>query len=198
MRPVRVEAFITAFNEELASLSKVHQHEREARARELAAVTRKLEGLYDAIADGLRSAGLQEKLDRLEAQKAELEQAQATDVPATSVRLHPKLAEIYRSKVARLNESLSAPDVREEAFPLIRELIDRITVTPQGPRRSDSWMFELSGDIVRMVAFGNTSDSGYDKAALQDRTACSVKVVAGARNRLNLLVFASDLPIVSR
>lgn len=38
---------------------------------------------------------------------------------------------------------------------------------------------DLEGEITHMVAFGNTAKAGYDKAALGNRTACSVKVVAG-------------------
>ena len=41
--------------------------------RERAAIKRKLEGLYDAIAEGLRSPGLKEKLLALEARVAAID-----------------------------------------------------------------------------------------------------------------------------
>jgi hypothetical protein len=59
----------------------------------------------------LRSDSLQAQLDRLEDQKkalgAELEAA-----PAPEPRFHANLAELYRQKVERLHESLSAPQDR--------------------------------------------------------------------------------------
>ena len=58
---------------------------RDAKKRELAEVARKLNGLIDAIADGLRAPGLQQRLDELEARRVQLEQDLAT-VPTTPVR----------------------------------------------------------------------------------------------------------------
>jgi len=51
---------------------------RDAKKRELAEVARKLNGLIDAIADGLRAPGLQQRLDELEARRVQLEQDLAT------------------------------------------------------------------------------------------------------------------------
>jgi hypothetical protein len=41
-------------------------------------------------------------------------------------RLHPNLAEIYRSKVAALREALADEPSRDEAFELIRSLVDKV------------------------------------------------------------------------
>jgi hypothetical protein len=48
---------------------------------ELAAVSRKPEGLVDAIADGLRAVGLQQRLDDLESRKAGLGAQLAAPAP---------------------------------------------------------------------------------------------------------------------
>jgi len=81
MAPELVEEFIAAYHEE------VNRHRREATAaragkeRELAEVTRKLDKLIEALIEGYRTAGLQQRLEELEARKAALEQELAADPP---------------------------------------------------------------------------------------------------------------------
>jgi len=53
--------------------------------------------LYDAIADGLRGAGLQSKIDAMENEKAELISVLEPAAPAT-VSLHPALADLYKKR----------------------------------------------------------------------------------------------------
>jgi site-specific DNA recombinase len=84
------------------------------------------------------------------------------------------LAEIYRAQVAELHRALEDPAIRDEALHILRGLVERIVITPAAEGVSET--IELVGAIVGMVALGNK------KAALDARTACSVKVVAGAYN----------------
>jgi DNA invertase Pin-like site-specific DNA recombinase len=97
MAPDAVEEFVAAFHEEVNRARRDETAARAGRERELAEVRRKLDGLIDAIADGLRAPGLQQKLDDLEVRKATLEQALAAEPPPT-VRLHPNLAQVYRPR----------------------------------------------------------------------------------------------------
>ena len=76
---------------------------RDAKRRELSDVTQKIKGLVDAIADGLRAPGLQQRLDELETRRVEIEQCLAAR-PTTPILLPPKLAEIYRRQVERLQQ----------------------------------------------------------------------------------------------
>jgi site-specific DNA recombinase len=100
MAPELVEEFVRAFHNEVNSRHRENDLLLEASKRELAEVTRKLNGLIDAIAEGLRTPGLQKRLEELELRRAELEQEIAsTSTPA--VRLHPNLAQAYRRKVER-------------------------------------------------------------------------------------------------
>ena len=62
---------------------------------------RKINGLIDAITEGLRTPGLQQRLEELEEHHAELEEEMAT-AAAPPVRLHPNLALLYRRKVEQL------------------------------------------------------------------------------------------------
>ena len=105
MAPELVEEFVRAVQQEINLQRREDDALRDAKKRELAEVARKLNGLIDAIADGLRAPGLQQRLDELEARRVQLEQDLAT-VPTTPVRLHPNLAQVYRHQVERLKGKL--------------------------------------------------------------------------------------------
>ena len=48
--------------------------------------------------------------------------------------IHPNLAEVYRQRVERLHEALNDPSTRDEAFELIRSLIEEIRLVPEDSR----------------------------------------------------------------
>ena len=168
MEPELVEEFICAFHEEINrqnSAQEMHAIEHQA---ELARVTKKLKGLYDAIADGLRTPGLRDQLLELEAHQSKLNKL-VESAPLPAPRLHPKLAEVYRATVADLHSALNDPAARTEATEILRGLIERITVRDD----PDGYVIELTGDIVNLL----TLPGGNIPAPFES----SVKVVAGAR-----------------
>ena len=177
MAPELVEEFVAAFHEEVNRQRRDAGAGRAGKERELAEVTRKLKGLVDALAEGYRVPGLQQRLDELEARRSALEQELAAPAPSP-VRLHPNLAQVYRRKVERLHEALADPALRDEALGLLRGLIERVVLHPAG----DGQEVEIVGEIVRMVELGRDAK----QAALDAEAACSVKVVAGARNHREL------------
>lgn len=93
MAPELVEEFIRAFHEELNRKHAADDLKRIGEEQELSRVTRKLRGLYDAIADGLRSPGLQQDLLALEHRQAELTTSIAA-APPSAPRFHRDL-QIY-------------------------------------------------------------------------------------------------------
>ncbi len=174
MQPELVKEFIAEFHRELNRLTRSRQLDRKAKAKELKEVSRKLESLIDAIADGLRTPGLKARLEALEACKRELEE-ELEHASAPTPHLHPSLAELYRRKVENLHEALAYPDTRQEALALLRGLVERIEVQAA----DKGFQIELTGEIARMVEL-SLSEGKNKKAVLDARTACSVKVVAGA------------------
>jgi len=170
MAPEMVEEFVAAYHEE------VNRHRREATAaraskeRELAEVTRKLDKLIEALIEGYRTAGLQQRLQELEARKAALEQELAAD-PPPPVRLHPNLAQVYRAKVERLHEALADPGLRDEALGILRGLIERVVLHPA----EDGLQVEIVGEIVRMVELGLDAK----QAALGEEAACRSRWLRG-------------------
>ena len=182
MQPELVEEFIREFHAEVNK----HRHDleltHEVKRRDYDAMVRRLDGLYEAIADGLRTPGLKAKLEEMEACKAKLE-AEIAAAPPSAPRLHPNLAQLYRDKVEKLHGSLNAPDTRTEAAEILRTLIESIKVQPL----DDGFEIELIGEIVNMVSLANTSDrhekAAPNGAAVPEVYRSSVKVVSGARNR---------------
>jgi site-specific DNA recombinase len=166
MEPELVEEFIRAFHEEINLQNSAQELRAVEHQAELARVTKKLKGLYDAIADGLRTPGLKDQLLRLEAHQAELNKL-VESAPPPAPRLHPKLAEFYRATVADLHAALNDLGARTEAAEILRGLIERISV------RDDlqGHMVELTGDIVKLITLpGGSVPAPFDS---------SVKVVAG-------------------
>ncbi|WP_170469988.1 hypothetical protein [Ruegeria arenilitoris] len=135
----------------------------------------KLNGFYDAIAEGIRTPGLQARLEELEAQIADLE-AKLSEPAPSPMRLHPNLSELYRSKVADLAQALSDPSIRTGALEIIRGLIERVTIQHE----RDGVQIELEGALAAMIGLAQNEQFRSSAARM---TLCSVQVVAGGRNR---------------
>ncbi len=173
MAPDLVAEFVAAFTEEWNRLLAEQGAVNATRLRELDTVRRKLAGLIDAIADGMRAPGLQQKLDELEGRRAVLE-AELARAPGTPIRLMPNLADVYRDKVAMLQEALTGAD-GTEALEAVRGLIDQVVIKPA--EAGKGLAIELIGEIAAMLrlAQGGLPSSGLDRVLFEGST----KVVAG-------------------
>ena len=177
MAPELVEEFVRAFQKEVNNRRREDDLFLEANKRELAEVRRKLNGLIDAIAEGLRAPGLQKRLEELELRRAELEQ-EIGSAPTPPVRLHPNLAQIYRRKVEQLQHALNDPEIRDEAIQVLRGLLESVVIAPA----ETGFEVEIVGEIAHMIEMG--MNEGKKKGpVLNERMARSVKVVAGARSQ---------------
>ncbi|PSC03681.1 serine recombinase, partial [Alsobacter soli] len=176
-QPEIVAEFVAAVHEELNRTRGEETAQRARLEKRQAAVDRQLEGLITAIADGLRSPGLQARLDALEAERADIV-SQLLRPPPSPVRLHPNLAELYGRKVATLQEALHVEETRAEAFEILRSLIDKVIVHA---REGGGVEIELIGEIASMVeAASPNAKSRPGKGGLDESLRRSVKVVAGA------------------
>ena len=81
-----------------------------------------------------------DRLLALEARKANLEQMAE---PESMPRLHPKLAEVYRQHVERLEEALNDSTIRPEA-----------TDAPRADERRGDVRAELYGELGAILALG--------------------------------------------
>ena len=120
---------------------------------------------------------VRDRLVELEERRLALEAKLSTTV-APAPRLHPKLADVYRQRVAVLGEALAADDAAE-ARELVRGLVDAITLVPEAGALRIEVRGEL-GAILRLAEGArNKKRPGEDAEAL----VAQIKMVAGARNR---------------
>ncbi len=90
------------------------------------------------------------------------------------------MAAIYRRKVENPHEALAEPSTRDEAFGILRGLIERVVMHPI----EKGYEIELVGEIANMVALTaelgpKSKTAALGGAAVPDQFRSSVKVVAG-------------------
>ena len=179
MAPDLVKEFVTAANEEFNRARKNEMLEREERQGRLPKIEKQIESLVEAIASGMRSASINEKLESLEAERAALLKNLGGPTPSP-IRLLPNLAEAYRKKVSDLHAAIYSQDTRDEAFQIIRTLIDKVLIHDGANKKPT---IELVGDIASMISIAlpssKTQKTARERAVLSDRDIRSVKVVAG-------------------
>lgn len=88
--------------------------------------------------------------------------------------LHPSQAELDRHKVAALHLALDHPSTRDDAFALIRSLIEAIALVPE----SAMLRIELKGELAGSLRLA--ADSKKPPRPTPERLE-QIKVVAGAR-----------------
>jgi site-specific DNA recombinase len=150
LTPELVEEFVRAFAEELATLQRDAGCRRDHLASQLAATDRRLQGVLRAIEDGAWSDTLRARLQDLERRKHEMTTAPAALEHPPPVRLHPNAAAIYAVKVAELEASLNAPEIRAEAANVLRSLIERVVLVDDAAA-PDGLRAELHGDLATIL-----------------------------------------------
>ncbi len=147
MAPEMVEEFTREFHAELNRQAREGQQQKAERQRELQAVTRKVSAMVDAIEAGAFNSSVKERLDQLERRKSELENALASASTASPVRIHPNVAKIYRKKAEQLEKLFEDETTKDEAFTIVRSLIDRVVLTPT----DEGLIAELHGDLAGIL-----------------------------------------------
>jgi site-specific DNA recombinase len=97
-----------------------------------------------------RNKALLANLDALEARREQVE-AEIAEVRPPPVELHPNVADVYRKKVQDLKTLLAETDEdnRADAYGAIRELIDKVVITPTAAyKRPD---LEIHGQMAVLL-----------------------------------------------
>ena len=90
--------------------------------------------------------------------------------PVSEPSLHPNLAEIYREKVAALHTALSDPRTNDEAFGIIRTLIDDVRLVPE----DGQLRVELRGALAGILAL--TSAPNKNIRQCHQRSCCMMNL----------------------
>ncbi len=148
MAPELVREFIRAFQEEVNRTNAEREEQFTADRQQLGSIGRKIAGIVSAIEEGDYSRALGNRLADLEKQQ-ELLEARLSEAPPSTVRLHPRLAEVYAEKVQQLEQALNDPNIRAEAADVLRSLINRIELHPKGDGQGIA--ATLHGDLAQIL-----------------------------------------------
>ena len=173
MAPEIYAAFVRGFTVEWNREQRDRTLAQEGQHDELRRVTRKIGNFVDTVGEGHVSAAVLTALKEAEARKATLEtELAAAEAPAP--RLMPKLADIYREKVAALQDALEGEDAMA-AREQIRALIDEVRLIPCPTGPSAPLTIEVRGQLATMLALG----SG-ESVSVAEQLEKQFKLVAGA------------------
>lgn len=156
LAPEIVDAAVEAYRQERARLAAQAARSARDAQRELAGLDAKINRLVEAIESSDDPRALVGRLDALEAERRRLQSI--APPPAEVVTLHPNAARRYADKVRDISAALQKGDTASlEAVALVRELIDRIIVTPGGSGEPNQ--LEVQGDLAVMVEQTGTDTS---------------------------------------
>jgi DNA invertase Pin-like site-specific DNA recombinase len=179
LAPELVREFIRAFQEEMNRANAEREQQFRAGRQQLDSIRRKVAGIVSAIEEGNYSRALGDRLADLEKQQ-ELLEARLSEAPPSTVRLHPRLAEVYAEKVQQLEKALNDPAIRAEAAEALRSLIDRIELRPGDDGQGIA--AALHGDLAQILALCDDS-ARKRKLPKAETSGSQLSVVAGARNQ---------------
>ncbi len=173
LSPDLADIFVEEFNREFALLQSAGHDRVNPEVVRLSAVHKQIENIVGAIADGIPSSSLRERLARLEEEKVNLETRAKITKASAPIQLPTagELISLYRQKVADLRGALSADDIRLEASDALRGLIDDVVIHPG----ADGTEVELVGDVARLSHWAANENSRPD----ENLNGCSITVVAG-------------------
>jgi DNA invertase Pin-like site-specific DNA recombinase len=183
LAPDVVAEAMRAYAEELNRLNRERRASGDAWRTELAKVEKQIQGIVEAVKEGLFQRPMIAAMDALEARKAELS-ALLADAPADTPDMLPSASQLYAKKVAHLTEALNRPEDRAEAAQALRALIERIVLRPGAKRgQIDATLYGELGTVLSWTAARNQEKGAQTKApAASEATGVSVSVVAGTRS----------------
>ena len=193
MAPDLFKAFCEEFHREVNRLRMDEAATIEARRTELARIERRVARLVELIMDDDAPVrALKDELRALERRQSELSEGLAQASPPPPL-IHPNLAEVYRRKVEALHEALGEPTTKDEAFDLVRSLIEVIRLIPDEGKLRIEIKGELAG-ILELCDAGSKKPGDLSTAGLAEQ----IKLVAGERNQRYLQGLVSRIPVLNR
>lgn len=175
MTPDMAAEAMRAYTQETNRLNRTRRLSADTNRRDLAETEKAIREIVRIIETGGWHRALSERLTELEAKQDDLT-ARLSQAPVDVPDLHPGIAETYRRRIGRLTEALAHPDDAVEAADALREVIDRIVLTP-GEKRGQVHI-TLQGEFGTILDWiERTGKPGYrpDPDTATSRLSASVK-----------------------
>jgi site-specific DNA recombinase len=169
------QAFVEAFRDEAARFTREQVNNSDDLSRRLRMIETELSNLEQNMLSGLISPTLQRLLSDREAEKARLQAQLATKPsasPAPEILPHRILIARFKEKVGDLCLALNDERIRGEAAQVIGQLIERVSIYPEGPNGPEA---EVSARVDKLMGYAAYKNSPLG-AIPED---CSVMLVAG-------------------
>jgi site-specific DNA recombinase len=172
LAPEVVAEAMRSYAQETNRLNRARASAGDAHRSELEKISRSIREILALVEDGAGSRTLITRLRELESREEELQTSLAM-APAVVPEIHPNVAELYKRKVERLSDALADPSERDDAFHVIRGLIDQIVVSPGASRGQVE--LALKGELGTILDWATQKQNTHHAAA----AGMSVSVVAG-------------------
>lgn len=179
MEPGLFKEFCAEFTREVNRRRIERSSDAEGWRRELERTDRDLDKAIDAILQGIPPLKLKDKIEKLEARKAELTEMLA-NVEEPPPLLHPNMAEVYHQRILALYGDLLNEETTTQAAQTFRSLVERIVLVPAG----GELQIVLRGDLAAILRFaaGKKNPDVLAEVGVLDDLLSQGSVVAGKRN----------------
>ncbi|WP_235399180.1 recombinase family protein [Sphingomonas sp. SRS2] len=150
--PELVSIYVAEYHRASAEAATAARRDRAQIERRHAEASRKVDRLVAAVAEGGSDfAEIRAALGKARADRDRLAEDMREIEAHNVVALHPSIIDDYRRQMDDLARTLTGDaDNREEAAPVLRSLIERITVKPaEGPRGVE---IEITGRLANILA----------------------------------------------
>ena len=174
MDPELVKVFAAEYIAERNRLAATHTDDRAVKEKELTKVIKDQDVLVNAILAGTPAERIKAKMEQLETRQRQLEKDLArSPAPASTVRIHPRMADTYHDRIRSLVAGLTEADHETEARNAIRSLIDKIVATPMPTKgKRHALALTLHGDLAGILGLS----LGVDLLPEQQKTSCEQEV----------------------
>jgi site-specific DNA recombinase len=166
MEPELFKEFCEEFTREVNKARMQARVSLESASAGIKRIDRELDTLLDLILKGGAADRINEKMVALESRKKELSSMlETTEAPPPL--LHPNLAKYYHDEIAALHDQLGNEETRGRAAQMLRTLVERIELVPNG----DELAIVLRGDLAAILRFAcgkKNPDFMGETAALEE------------------------------
>jgi site-specific DNA recombinase len=155
--------FAEEFRREMMRLAEGRGRRDDVDADRLRVINAELANLTDNLLSGILSPTLVRLLGERETEKAELERRvdRFATKPASAANLpHPALLEQFRVKVKDLRAILDRDAVRPEAAKIIAQLIESVTIYPDGEHGPEAEIVARVSDLLTWATNDNAAPRG--------------------------------------